>query len=443
MTAVQNEKTIQFWDDYYTASSADTSNADSHPNKEWILHPSLDIFERLYELLPPPAAIARPHAEEAPAAIATTTTNATSPSLPKREPVRILEIGCGTSRLARDFLLFCRHQKGRHDIFMCATDVSLICLAQNRIRDRELLVEDTNNNDCDDITENMDEESGFLAAKDEERNLLRQEKGRLVYDFLNITIPLVKFPVAEEYETLSTPMIIDDYNKQHDLTPPTESKFAPASFDMILDKGCLDTFLFRTRQRGEHKDKLIRTVLDNIHYLLKDPSNNNPTNAADYHTDKNFNESNNTGSARTRGGVYTIQTPRAKFRPVKEYPGFAKVERMILDDNQGILVPTGAGEIKQNGKLKREKLYLYSCYKGTTQHADVPNITTSGMEQQSQHAQDIPVVSPPLEDTDACQKCGLTFLDFRKGEDLKGRGLKFWTRLFRGHGRHCKGNENP
>lgn len=344
--AAQNEKTIQFWDDYYTSSSAaETGDNNTSNNKEWILHPSLAVFETLYEKLPPASSV-----------------NSNNYS---NNAVRILEVGCGTSTLSRDFWLYCRSKKGRTDISICATDVSQVCIQQNQERDRELL-------------------------------LVGMDEGCLEYKLLNITTPMA----IQENDTRE-----EETNESHSASnSDTECpRFLPQSFDMILDEGCLDTFLFRSRSRGEHKDTLIRTVLNNIHSLLKDPSD-----------------------SCSSGGVYTIQTPRAKFRPVKEYPGFARVDRTRLDETKGILVPTASPEVKQNGELKRENLYLYSCYKGDFS------------AQQSIAA--VSLVTPLIADTDACIKCGITFLDCRKGEDLSGRGVKFWTRMFRGHCRHCQGN---
>lgn len=403
-TVLQKEKTIQFWDDYHASCAASNSSEtntknknhdDPHPNKEWILQPSLEIFERLYALLPLPSEAAKD----------SQTTDSTVPSLPatKRERIQILEIGCGTSRMARDFLLFCRDQKGRDDINIIATDVSQICLAQNRERDRDMLLSS----------------SGEDAVEEDETS---QENGYLEYECLNITLPLV--PVDEDAMEGASASVTDP-------KPATNSKFPPSSFDMILDKGCLDTFLFRTRQRGDHRQKVARTVLDNICYLLKDPCLASSTGNSTSASQKCPSE---------MGGVYTIQTPRAKFRPVKEYPGFAKVVRTTLDDNQGILVPTGAGDFKQNGELKREKLYLYSCYKRSDRGHNKEQSRDSADPQQQL---EMPKAASPLLDTDDCHKCGITFLDFRKGEALKGRGAKFWERLFRGHCRHCKGTSNP
>lgn len=347
----QKEKTIQFWDDYYTTSSAEAGNSDNQ-NKEWIVEPSLAVLETLYAKLPPPS---------------TSTTN---------QKIHILEIGCGTSSLARDLWLYCRDQKGRRDVCMVATDVSHICIQQNRERDQECM------------------------------QLLTQEnEGCLEYEVFDIVSPIMAINAGDDDDETEDETIKNqpDDSDNSEIFLPRQS-----CYDMILDKGCLDTFLFRSRKRGENKDLLMSAVLNNIHALLRDPPSST--------------------SADESGGVYTIQTPRGKFRPVQKYPGFAKVERTLLDETKGILVPSASPDVKQNGSLKREKLFLYSCYKGDHQLI---------MQQQKE----VPTAAVvPLVDTDTCPKCGLSFSDFRNGEDVKGQGVKFWTRLYRGHCKHCKGH---
>jgi len=339
MSAVveQKQKTIQFWDKYHSRQ-----DGNDNPVKEWILQPSVAILETLYNLLPTCGAAS------AAASAATIYVN----SKDDNGMIRVLEIGCGTSTLARDFWLYCRNAKNRRDISVCATDVSHVCIQQNIQRDQALM------------------EAG------------EANEGKLTYKVLNIT---------------SSPT---EHSSQ-------QSPVYSCSYDLILDKGCLDTFLFRSRKRGEQKDFLVVSVLRNIHALLREPCS----------------------SSQSTGGIYTIQTPRRKFRPVQDFPGFDRVERTMMDDaNAGMLVPTSSPEIKQNGVLKREHLYLYCCYKGTV------NIQF----QRQQHTAVAP--HPPLVDADACAKCGLLFRDLRKGEDVHGRGIKYWTRMFRGHARHCKGN---
>ena len=108
----QNQKTIEFWNDLY--------KQDATHHKEWILHPSHDILQKLLEALP--------HSK--------VTT--------EQSHAHVLEIGCGTSTLSRDFWRFCRHHKDTSttctdfpSVSVCVTDVSPVCIGQNSQRDQE------------------------------------------------------------------------------------------------------------------------------------------------------------------------------------------------------------------------------------------------------------------------------------------------------------------
>lgn len=335
----QNEKTIQFWDNFYT----EQPNKD---NKEWILHPSRLIFQYLWDRLP--------------SGSSTCSSSSANSSL-----INILEIGCGTSTLSRDFYQYCRKRAGsvngditsctspssQRKIHICATDVSEVCIQLCRERDQEFL-------------------------------------------------PTLSSPAAAE-EGIS-------YRVLNIAEPEDIPKDEENAFDMILDKGCLDTFLFRSRQRGPQKDQLPLAVLNNIHRLLKHDS-----------------------------GVYAIITPRSKFFAVRDYPGFSQVHRMPLDVKslQGELAKAelvnqqDGPKTKQNGKIKEEVLYLYTCYKGNSSK-DVPTTDANNIVVKA----DIPA------DESICPKCSMTFLKYRKGEDMEGRGRKFWVRHWKGHTVHCKGN---
>jgi len=359
----QKQETLSYWDEFYAKKSAggtgDNNNATttdhdkSNPNvkndnTEWIVQPSAYLFEKLYEKLPQPPPPQQPLTEVA----NDKTAEDDNGNAQNKNGVRILEIGCGTSTLARSFWLFCRDMKGRHDISICATDVSEICIQHNIERDQQYLGEQG------------------------------QEGGCLEYCTLNVTEP----PTAQEEDNH---MLVNN------------TRMAPNSFDMILDKACLDTFAFRSRQRGDQKDVLVQKVLNNIHSLLKDNS-----------------------------GVYIIISPRIKFKSVRDYEGFQKVERSILDPNY---VGDSHGKYYcKKSKPGRKNFYMYACYKKTSgdnnNNNNDPVVATSSSSQ-----------PPRLEDSDRCSKCSLSFLEFRKGEDPKGRGMKFWQRLFRGHCRHCKG----
>lgn len=59
---------------------------------------------------------------------------------------------------------------------------------------------------------------------------------------------------------------------QYQVYDVTESLPAPwlRRFDLILDKGCLDTFLFRTRLRSKRAAAFTEKILSNIHAMLRD-----------------------------------------------------------------------------------------------------------------------------------------------------------------------------
>lgn len=311
MAAPQKDKTIQFWEDFH-----------SNQEKEWILLPTQHIIEKVYDRLP----------------VATTGSNS---------PIRILEIGCGTSTLSRLFYEYCRDQPNTPPVYVLATDVSQVCIQQLQERDADIVGR-------------------------------KEDGGGLEYGVLNIAESL-KFNDTEQQQQQQQ----------------QEASISPSSFDLILDKGCLDTFAFRSRQRGTQKGILVNTVLSNVQSLLKDQNGSN-----DY-------------------GAYIIFSPRRKFRPVKEYPGF-RVERTPLGVPKGEMMESNW---KANTPNPNPELYMYTCFKDSTEDKNSNKNNNKSS----------------LMGTDVCPKCGVSFFDFRKGEAVDRRGIRFWTREFRGHGKHCKG----
>jgi len=204
---MQNERTINFWNDFYESES---HAADAAQPTEWVLHPSEPLLQRIASYLP-------------------------------NNGSQIMEIGCGASSLARElwtYLNEIQHQSStdcRHTIL--ATDVSEVCIQQLQKRDADFI----------DRTDH-----GFQ------------------YRMLNIA-------------------------KKH---PELEN-----TFDIILDKACLDTFLFRSRQRGGGHPyaQLVKNVLNNIQSWL------------------------------INKGVYLILTPRRKLKSVRDFVGFQSIERHVLD----------------------------------------------------------------------------------------------------------------
>ena len=253
-------------------------------------------------------------------------------------PRRILEIGCGTSTLSRDLHLYLRQKYvKRHQFHLVATDVSAVCIQQMRQRDAAYL-------------------------KNANTPIHNQKEG-LEYCVWNITSPI--------------PPGFVDY------------------FDVVLDKGCLDTFFFRSRTRGPGKFALMETFLGQV--------------AACLHKNAN-------GTSR-----YLCVSPRRKIKPLRDGILLQHVQpprALPRDDNDLV-----------EGDAERTTYYLRAC---CCRHSTKKNIsdTASNKEQ-------LPC------DQDTCRSCQMTFWDFRNGEALQGRGSAFWSRRWKGHCQHCYGRSQP
>lgn len=285
---MQKEKTIEFWDELHQRDSA----------KEWIVKPS-DALSALIE-------------------------QALGGGL-LFEGAHVLEIGCGTSCLARD--VYC-YFKGA--IGVIATDVSAICIRENQERDHTIIT---------------------------------ASRGRFSYQVMN---------GLESNENLEN------------------------RFDMILDKGCSDTFLFRSAIK--ERKRMVGTLLNNVHKWLND------------------------------GGKYIVMTPREKHNLLRDYKGFSSVKWHVLDESSSQVVIADL-EPGCDQRSTSNKCYMYSCEKDSS---FIP-----GRGKAFRDSYDVSLAT----DEDTCPRCGVTFVDFRSGEDPSGRGSKFWARRWRGHCRHCKGKD--
>jgi SAM-dependent methyltransferase len=344
---MQREKTLQFWDDFYlqqkqqqqhptcqptvehqhTTTTTTTPSLNPDASKEWVLHPTQTLLQEIVACIPLDRDIA------------------------------ILEIGCGTSTLARDLYLYLRSREPRFQRRVVAIDVSRIGIEQ--VQERDAL-------------------------------LCQQSQGAFSYHVLNVAM------------------------EQQDDVDSVVHTHGP--FDVILDKGCLDTFLFRSRQRGNGQvyAELVRRVLNAIHsWLSDDPP-----------------------------GKYVVLTPRPKLHAVRDFHGFASFERRALDlstlqradlhspnsvktstqDPPPSTPPIVQDKKKQQQQQSTDRIFLYHCIKDTHYSVDHPAFRIA--------------VDDPSEE-DACPGCHVSFYNFRKGEDVRGRGRPFWYREWRGHKRHC------
>lgn len=316
---MQSERTLKFWDDYYEGRN-------NTQQQDWILQPTTRLLELLENHL-------------------SSCSNLTASGHGGgNNAFRILEIGCGTSVMARELWRHLQKKKPRGNIEIWATDVSEVCIEQVRERDADFINNETN---------------GLFQYK---------------------VVDLVK-----------------DQNQEWEGT-----------FDAVIDKGCLDTFLFRSRQRGSGRQQahgsLISTALDRVQSFLKQDS-----------------------------GVYVILTPRSKLKSVRDYAGFSSVQRHAIDPADQRDFCRGDLEEKQfnqnqNKRKKDERFFLYVCCKN------------SNYSYHDQHRQAFVVDRQNVSEDDKCLKCGTSFFDFRQRNGRAGRSEAYCLRQWKGHCLHCKKN---
>ena len=259
--------------------------------------------------------------------------------------INALEIGCGVSQLSRSLLQ--RLLLNRHDADPCdvrraccfvATDVSSVCIEHNRTRD-----------------------DAFISS-------LRTADGSLSYDLLDV---------------------LDDKS----------SSSHTRSYDIVLDKGTLDTFLFRskrTKKGSSSHPPLLTPLLNSVHRWLR------------------------TGCE----SKYVIISPRPKIKSVRDFRGFASVRRIKVDTStldDVVLVKSNSG----NAKTSISEVYLYECVKDDSYDPD----------------KDMPYRSVVCcaEDESICVKCEMCFKHYRGTVDVRDQGEVVWARRWKNHVVHCKG----
>eukprot|EP00536_Pseudo-nitzschia_multiseries_P002506 jgi/Psemu1/146346/gw1.34.111.1 len=286
--------------------------------------------------------------------------------------VSILEIGCGTSTLVRDLKWHIEERDPRTTVIACGSDVSRVCIDANRKRDCP----------CpNDGTECSSNNNGNDNDNDNDNNNNAGEPSR-------------------------------------------------RNWDVIVDKGCLDTFLFRSRQRGAQNKiypESLRIVLDKIH------------------------------GNRSR---YIFVSPRSKIKAVRDYAGFASVRKYPLPGicrsqlegkkgNINISINIGSGGGAENTfspgneSVVASPGYMFVCTKNDAYRPGISqafscdnksnNNSNSSNNSNSNNSNDATV---PTDDS-RCPRCPLTFRDFRKAEQMDHRGVNYWTRRWKAHGLHC------
>lgn len=309
--AEQNDKTIDFWDAFYTDLSACVNGQPSDGNDlEWIVSSKPVVLDKILSLFP------------------------TQP----QNNIRILEIGCGVSQLSRCLLERTIRQQGdgksQHAFDFVSTDVSLVCLEQNRARD-----------------------SAYIDSLD---------SCSLSYAELNVVKEL----------------------------PPCQLH----KYDVVLDKGTCDTFLFRSKrtQKGsEAHAPLLIPLLNNVHRLLR----------------------------RGCRAKYIIISPRSKLKSVRDFNGFASVNRTRMSTD----LLGDAVLVKGNAEHKPTHVFIYECTRNDSYHPDT----------------DEPFIDKGLttiNNDSICGKCHVTFKAFLGNVHIQDQGVVQWTRRFSNHTIHCTGN---
>mmetsp|Transcript_12907 Transcript_12907/g.18511 ORF Transcript_12907/g.18511 Transcript_12907/m.18511 type:complete len:317 (+) Transcript_12907:158-1108(+) len=254
---------------------------------------------------------------------------------------RILEIGCGVSQLSRSLLERMIRQPvdgNSHHLFeFVSTDVSLVCLQHNQTRD-----------------------ASYIASL--------PNGVSLSYAELNV---LNQLPAFELHK-----------------------------YDVILDKGTCDTFLFRSKrsQKGSAAHApLMKPLLNNIHRLLRSECN----------------------------AKYIIISPRSKLKSVRDFNGFASVKRTKMStDLRGDAV---LAESNADHTHKPAHVFIYECTRNDSYQPDKDE--PFGDEGLS-----------TINDETICKKCHMNFASFRGSVNIQDQGAVQWTRRFKNHTIHCTGN---
>ena len=293
---MQKESTIQFWDEYH----------EQNVEKEWLVHGTSDLLESIYR-------------------------NCGSSEVGR---LRILEIGCGTSAMARELWKYIEHAESKvpnsRRVLVRSTDVSRVCVDSCFARDRNM--------------------SNVYGPGD-----LAVEGCGLEYATLDVQVP----PTFE----------------------------ASGQWEAVIDKACMDTFLFRSKSRGEKKNypTVVLMALETIWRLIAD------------------------------NGVYILISPRRKLKPVRDFAGFSSVQRLEIrpEVKCTILSPKGYRQ-----KDPAEVYFMYICRKNVEYIVEDPNPFR------------LPLCDVPSDDS-LCEDCGMSFASFCQKQGQEGRRdmmiLRKWT----------------
>mmetsp|Transcript_40890 Transcript_40890/g.41581 ORF Transcript_40890/g.41581 Transcript_40890/m.41581 type:complete len:385 (-) Transcript_40890:107-1261(-) len=379
----QKESTIRFWDHYYASKS---SGSDPDPNanqrnndhnkgsnssinnndandscvaNEWILNITDGLLTQLASFLPVSSSFGSVSSSIRIREVRSVSSKDRSMGVCGNETIHILEIGCGDSILSRSLFLHLlelqqrSNSDDRQRFHVLATDVSGICIESNTLRDAGI---------------RMDNHEG---------NSLTYR----VFDALSD--PPLTFASSN-----------DNQSSGH--------------VSLMLDKGCLDTFLHRSSTRTKSNPSvyspLLLQLLNTVHANLDD------------------------------NGTYVVLTPRKRIRELRDYGGFRKysVTRLLSAGGGG-----DGGKSDELGLLEGGRtgdVYLHRCTKDGS-YAATDNIqnsfTTVGEN------------NTAAGDLQACDKCRTTFEEYMKvtggGKGQSSGTDSYWKRRWKGHLVHCKG----
>ena len=282
--------------------------------------------------------------------------------------LNVLEIGCGTSQFSKEiFTALGKKKKNKNAHFhFVVTDVSQVCIDSNRKRDAVFLQES-----C----------------------------GRFHYQVLDAVSCKSTRDNKDEDEN-------KDENKDEDASL---SIIKNGHFDVVLDKGCLDTFLFRSA-RNVH-DSLTTSLMNRIVSWL----GNNDGNGND----------NGNGNEK----YYIVCSPRPKIKALRDFQGWNKIERFIVNDELADL--EGIDDESQDNTstttsttTSTRQVYLFICSKNDNY---TPGEGPAFVDVYQKEADSHPETT--------CRICGLTLKEFANGLSLHNKKL---LRQWKGHRLHCK-----
>ncbi len=223
------------------------------------------------------------------------------------------------------------------------------------------------------------------------------------YDFVATDVSAVCIDHNRERNTAYVSSICNDGHRFsyevfdvliYDASSPHNQKY-----DMILDKGTLDTFLFRSKRTNKGSSAyppLLTQLLNNIHRWLRCGCD----------------------------AKYIVISPRAKIKSIRDFNGFARVRRIKLDtaalSNDVVLVKGNS----ETSKLTKSEVYLYKCTKNDSYHPD--------------HDSPYRDKKCNTKDESLCSTCGISFKEFLGKVDPRDQGEAVCERKWKNHCVHCK-----